>query len=116
MDGAVLGVTDPDGDTVRITITGITSDEPTASDEESGGAMHSPDARGVGTSSFAVRAERSGELNGRVYVVSFTADDGLPNGTSMGTICIKVPLNRPRLTVPSLAVDDGQCFDATAIN
>ena len=63
---------------MTITITGITSDEATGTDTGSGGATHSPDANGVGTSAFMVRAERSGDLNGRVYAVTFTADDGLP--------------------------------------
>ena len=35
---SILGVTDADGDDVTITVTGVTSDEPTATDEGSGGA------------------------------------------------------------------------------
>ena len=54
VDGEILGVTDPDGDLVTITITAITSDEPTATDKGSGGAKHAPDASGVGTAGFSV--------------------------------------------------------------
>ena len=112
--GEVLGVTDPDGDPFTITVTGITSDEPTATELGSGGATFAPDANGVGTSGFNVRVERSGNLNGRVYAISFTADDGLPNGLSMGTIYVQVPHDQS--PPPCDAVNDGQNYDATAIN
>ncbi len=63
----VLGVTDPDGDTVTITITGIWQDESTG---------NTPDGMGVGTSMAQVRAERDGNGDGRVYHIYFTASDG----------------------------------------
>jgi hypothetical protein len=112
--GEILGVTDSNGDPFTITITGITSDEPTATDPGSGGAKHAPDASGVGTSAYEVRVERSGDLNGRVYAVSFTADDGLPNGASTGTVYVQIPHDQS--PPPCDAVDDGQNYDATAIN
>lgn len=114
--GKVLGVTDPDGDDVTITITGITSDEATSTTLGAGGPKAAPDAKGVNTNGFEVRAERSGNLNGRVYAVSFTADDGKTNGQTTGTIYVKVPHDQSKPNVPCTAVDDGQNYDATAIN
>jgi hypothetical protein len=108
-----MGVTDPDGDAVTIAITGITSDEPTASDEGSGGAKHAPDASGIGTSTASVRAERSGSGDGRVYVISFTASDG-KGGVSKGAVTVKVPHDQS--SKDCKAIDSGQNYDATQIN
>jgi hypothetical protein len=102
---SIMGVTYPDGDPVTITITAITSDEPTASDEGSGGAKHAPDAYGVGTDTASVRAERSGDGDGRVYEVSFTASDG-KGGECQGSVIVKVPHDQSDKTCP--AVDSGQ--------
>jgi hypothetical protein len=110
---SIMGVTDPDGDPVSITVTGITSDEPTASDEGSGGAKHAPDASGVGTSTASIRAERSGNGDGRVYVISFTASDG-KGGVSAGTVSVKVPHDKS--SKDCTAIDSGQNYDATQIN
>jgi hypothetical protein len=115
---SILGVTDPDGDPVSIIITGITSDEATATDKGAGGAVHAPDANGVGTHMAQLRAECSGKGNGRVYVISFTAADGR-GGECEGTVKVKVPHDqRPsrRSPTPCEAVDDGQNYDATHIN
>jgi hypothetical protein len=116
--GEILGVTDPDGDSFTITVTGVTSDEATATELGAGGARHAPDANGGGTSTFDVRAERSGrDKNGRVYAITFTADDGLPNGESSGTVYVEVPHDqRNKHKGGCSAVDDGQNYDATAIN
>jgi hypothetical protein len=114
--GQILGVTDPDGDPVTITITAITSDEPTAFDSGSGGAKHAPDASfGVGTATFSVRSERSGKGDGRVYTIFFTADDG-KGGVSYGYVTVGVPHDQSPPTEPCQAVDSGQNYDATAIN
>lgn len=109
---SILGVTDPDGDPVTIEITGITSDEPTASDKGSGGAKHAPDAAGVGTDTAVLRAERSGNGNGRVYKVSFIARDDR-GGESECSVNVCVPHDQGG---GDACVDDGQLFDATAIN
>lgn len=115
--GEILGVTDPDGDPFTITITGITSDQATATELGAGGATHAPDANGVGTSAFEVRAERSGrDKEGRVYTVTFTADDSLPNGESSGTVYVTVPHDQRKQKEPSDAVNNGKKYDATAIN
>jgi len=110
---SIKGVTDPDGDPVAITITGITSDEPTASDNGSGGASFAPDATGVGTGTASVRAERSGDGDGRVYVISFTASDGR-GGVYQGTVMVKVPHDQSPKDCK--AIDSGQKYDATKIN
>jgi hypothetical protein len=107
---SILGVTDPDGDPVSITITSITSDEPTASDEGAGGAKHAPDATGVGTDTAQLRAERSGDGNGRVYEISFTASDGR-GGECECSVLVCVPHDQA-----DGCIDDGQIYDATQIN
>jgi hypothetical protein len=113
VDVTVLGVTDPDGDPVSITVTGITSDEPTAYDTGSGGEKHSPDAEGVGTGTASLRAERSGDGNGRVYEITFVASDGR-GGETVGTVKVYVPhdVKKGEYT----CIDDGQAYDATEIN
>ena len=109
----ILGVTDPDGDPVYITITGITSDEPTASDEGAGGAKHAPDAAGVGTDTAGLRAECSGGGNDRVYEISFTASDGI-GGECEGSVIVCVPHDQGGKDCE--CIDDGQIYDATQIN
>ena len=113
VDVNIMGVTDPDGDAFSITIDGITSDEPTATYNGSGGAKHAPDATGVGTDTASVRAERSGNHDGRVYVISFTATDDSGNACS-GTVTVKVSHDQSGDNCP--AVDSGQQYDATLIN
>jgi hypothetical protein len=115
---SILGVTDPDGDPVTITITAITSDEATATEGGAGGAEHAPDAQDVGTDTAQLRAERSGKANGRVYQVSFAAEDGR-GGVCEGTVMVKVPHDqRPsrRSPAPCEATGDGQNYDATQVN
>ncbi len=53
-----------------------------------------------------IRRERSTDGNGRVYEVAFTADDGFES--CAGVVQVSVPPRRK-----SVAVDDGQVFDAT---
>jgi hypothetical protein len=115
----IEGVTDPDGDEVTITITEITSDEPTATIEGAGGAkpakqtkeakpaIHAPDAEGVGTDTASVRAERSGTGNGRVYEISFVASDGIAE--TEGSVFVKVPHDQ---SDDCESIDDGQIYDA----
>lgn len=102
---AITGVTDPDGDTVSLTVTGITQDEPVA-----GWFLDflAPDGKGVGTPTPKLRAERSFFKNGRVYEVRFQASDG-NGGTCDGSVKVGVPL------LPfHPAVDSGQAYDSTA--
>jgi hypothetical protein len=107
----ILGVTDADGDPVTITITGITSDEPTATVLGAGGVNHAPDADGVGTDTAYLLGERSAQGDGRVYVISFLASDGM-GGVTAGSVAVKVPKKMGTCE----AVDSGQLYDATAIN
>jgi len=110
VDITIEGVTDPDGDEVTITITGITSDEPTASID--GAGNDAPDAIGVGTDTASLRAERSGKGNGRVYEISFVASDG-NGGETLGSVIVEVPHDKKDCGV---SIDDGQYYDATGIN
>jgi hypothetical protein len=110
VDVGIVGVTDPDGDPVTIVVTGVTSDEPTATAKGAGGMKHAPDAKGVGTSTASLRPERSGKADGRVYTIHFIADDG-QGGRTPGQVQVAVPHDRRRGTCN--AVDSGQLYDAT---
>lgn len=101
---AVTGVIDARGNPVTITVTGITQDEPT---NGVGDGDTCPDALGVGTSQPQVRAERSGTGNGRVYAISFRADNGR-GGSCTGMVTVGVPHDKK-----DTPVDDGQKFDST---
>ena len=85
--GQIAGVTDPDGDPITLTINGITQDEPVNSTAD---GNTSPDATIGSGGAFQVRAERSGQGDGRVYRVAFTATDGL-GGECSGAGRIGVP-------------------------
>jgi hypothetical protein len=83
-----VSVPDPDGDAVTTTITGVTQDE--ALDGAADGNT-SPDAAAVTghPDQVQVRAERSGDGDGRVYRIAFTATDG--KDTCTGTVTVGVP-------------------------
>jgi hypothetical protein len=102
----VLGVTDPDGDAITITIDSIYQDEPV---DAPGSGNTSPDGRGVGTSIAEVRAERAGGGNGRVYIIDFTADDQ-NGGTCTGYIEVGVPKSKGKKGGP---IDDGSIHDSS---
>jgi len=105
----IVGVTDPDGDPVTITIDSIYQDEPV---NVIGSGNSEPDGKGVGTDTAEIRAERSGTKkvpgNGRVYHITFTADDGV-GGTCTGTVTVCVPHDNAH----SECVDDGPLYDST---
>lgn len=82
----ITGVTDPDGDPVTITVTGISQDEPV---NGAGDGDTCPDATIVGGAA-RVRVERSGNGNGRVYTIAFTAADGF-GGMCSGSVDVCVP-------------------------
>lgn len=102
----VLGVTDPDGDAVTVTIDTIFQDEAV---DAPGSGNTAPDGRGVGTATAEVRAERVGDGNGRVYHIGFTADDG-QGATCSGVVQVGVPVSKK-----ATAVDDGSLFDSTVM-
>ncbi len=87
---AVDGVTDPDADPVTVTVLAPFQDEPT---DGLGDGDTCPDVAGLGTSSVAVRAERSGRGDGRVYHLVFRAEDGR-GGVCEGTVTVCVPHDR----------------------
>jgi hypothetical protein len=110
----VLGVTDPDGDPVTITVTGITQDEAVKSTGKGSGST-CPDGVLVDTDEDEVadaaglRCERDGTGNGRVYSVHFTASDGLGGECSGSlTFCV-LHDQRPG----GACVDSGQTHDST---
>lgn len=107
-DIQVLGVTDPDGDPVTIVIDSIFQDEPV---DGEGDGNTSPDATGVGSSTARVRAERSGQGDGRFYHIGFTASD--PGGASCtGEVLVAVPKSKGRKWW-SNPVDGGALYDST---
>ena len=73
----VVDVTDPDGDTITITINEIYQDETV---QAWAGGQTSPDGQGIGTNAAEVRDEHAAFGNGRQYRIYFTAEDG--NGGS----------------------------------
>jgi len=105
----ILGVTDPDGDAVTITITKMLQDEPT---NTLGDGSTWVDGGGVGTPRAWVRAERSGTPrvpgNGRVYEIFFTASDG-HGGTCSSSVKVSVPHDQDHRP----AIDDGVRYDST---
>ena len=108
VDVTVSGATDPDGDPVTITITGITQDEPT---NTLGDGNTCPDASFSGATA-SLRAERTGNTHvpgdGRVYRISFTASDG-KGGECDGSVDVCVPHDqRPG----HVCVDNGQNYNS----
>jgi hypothetical protein len=79
----VVGVTDPNGGTVTITITGIWQDEPV------GKGQHSPDGK-ISGSIAEVRAERDQNGNGRVYTIYYTANS-TSGASCSGLVKVGVP-------------------------
>jgi hypothetical protein len=85
------GVTDPNGGSVTYTVTGVTQDEPVLG-PDSGDT--SPDAAtGTAPSTVQVRAERSGEGDGRVYRIAFTAT-AAGGASCSGVVTVGVPLSQ----------------------
>lgn len=107
---SVVGVTDPDGDPVTITIDSIFQDEPVNGTSD---GNTSPDGQGVGTVTAEVRAERAGDPNvpgdGRVYHIGFSAEDG-NGGACSGEVLVGVPHDQGNGSVP---VDGGPLYDST---
>jgi hypothetical protein len=100
----VHGVSDPDGDPVSLKIDSIFQDERVSVRKGLG------DGDGVGSDTAHLRAKRVGSGNGRVYHISFTADDG-QGGSCTGEVVVGVPHDRGK---GSVAVDDGPIFDSTS--
>lgn len=91
------GATDPDGDEVTLTITGVTQDEPLNGVAD---GNTSPDAEaGPQPNNVRLRAERSGRGDGRVYRISFTGSDG-KGGTCADTVTVGVPHDMGKGSTP----------------
>lgn len=103
----IVGVTDPDGDAVTVTIASIRQDEPV---NATGDGDTAPDGFGAGTGAALLRSERSGGGNGRVYHVAFTAADAA-GGNCTGEVTVCVPHDGKPGRV---CVDEGPLFDSTA--
>ena len=102
MVGGTLTYTAPSGDStdqLQLTITSIMSDELLPDGEEMNGAGNTlidstwdtGTATGTGsvTRNFAIRAERSGQGDGRTYTINYTAkaDPAAPLGTGASNDC-----------------------------
>lgn len=106
----IVGVTDPEGDLITVSIDTVFQDEPVNSADDGDTC---PDATGIGTDTASVRAERVGgelgyEGDGRVYWINFTATDAF-GATCSNTVKVSVPHDR---TLP--AFDAGPLFDSTS--
>lgn len=104
------GVTDPDGNPITITVTGIWQDEPI---DSTGDGQFAPDGR-IENGQAWIRAERNGlgntaRGNGRVYEILFSASDG-QGGSCNGSVFWTVPHNQGQ---GSTAIDDGVRYDST---
>jgi cysteine-rich repeat protein len=102
---SVVGVTDPDGDPVEVVVTAVAQDEPLDGD---GDGSTCPDASGIGSDTAALRAERSGRGDGRVYHVAFAARDAC--SACLGEVTVCVPHDRGR---GSTCGDGGALVDST---
>jgi PKD domain len=96
----------PNHKLIPVSIIGVTQDEPVngLGDGDSG-----PDAIGVGTGTVKVRGERSGNADGRVYHIGFTADDG-KGGTCTSQVTVCVPHDQGQ---QKTCIDQGPLFDST---
>lgn len=102
----MLGVNDPDGDTVSIRIDRIMQDEP-AQGRGDGNVCPDASISPDGATALLI-AEQEGGGNGRVYTIYFTASDDR-GGSCQGSIKVIVPPSQGRS-----AIDDGPHYDSTA--
>jgi hypothetical protein len=101
----ITGVTDPDkGDTVTLTITAVTQDEPLNS---TGDGNTTPDAVLGPNGTLSVRAERQGTGDGRVYVITFLGTDN-HGATCTGHVNVAVPHDQSGQP----AIDSGQHYNS----
>jgi predicted extracellular nuclease len=108
----ILGITDPDGDPITVTIESIFQDEPVNGTGDGNTSQDGElDAYGAWMHVALLRAERDGGGNGRVYHVTFRATD--PLGFSCtGSVQVSVPLNQGK---KGSAVDDGPLYDSMLV-
>jgi hypothetical protein len=95
---SVSGASDPEGDDITTTVTGVTQDEPV---NGLGDGDTSPDAvLGPASHQVRLRAERSGTGDGRVYRIAVTVTDefGL---SCTGTVRVGVPHDQASAPIDS---------------
>ncbi|MDQ3970101.1 MAG: hypothetical protein M3227_00235 [Thermoproteota archaeon] len=100
---SIGGATDPNGDLVALVITDIIQDEPI---NGLGDGDQVPDAALVDGDTVQLRSERAENGDGRIYYISFTADDG-KGGICNGVVAVSIPLDQSG-NIP--AVDSGTYF------
>lgn len=98
-----LEATDVDEDDLSFTILSVFQDEPV---NAKGDGKTKPDAEIIDEDTVEVRAERSGNEDGRVYHITVQASDGELSCT--GTFTVGVPHDKK-----DAPVDDGANFDST---
>jgi phosphopantothenate synthetase len=101
---SIVGVSDPQNYAVTITVTGVTQDEPTSGL----GDGDTPGDAVLSGGQLLLRAERGGAGNGRVYRITFLADNG-NGGTCTGAVTVGVPRDQGRNGTP---IDSGQSFSS----
>jgi hypothetical protein len=87
----LFGATDPDGDPVTVTVTGVTQDEPLTGRYDAV-LTSTPEV-------VRIRAQRDRKGDGRVYSIAFTASDG--DASCSGTVKVAVPRHRGKAAVDS---------------
>jgi chitinase len=102
----ILGVTKPSDD--KIAITGVTQDEPTNGLGDGDTPIDAiKQVNASGDDSMLLRAERSGNGDGRVYRVSFHIDD--PEQPANGSVNVSVPKSKKT----DVAIDSGGNYNST---
>jgi hypothetical protein len=102
-----VGLTDPAGVPPTITITKVTSDEPTSGQGDGDTAI---DAVIQSNGSVLLRSERSGNGDGRVYTITYTATTPLGASCTNNTVKVGVPHDQGKGATP---IDSGFKYDAT---
>jgi hypothetical protein len=102
---AIVDVTDPDDHQVSRKVKQVTQDEPV---NGLGDGDTSPDAVLQAGGKVLLRAERAGTGNGRVYHVTFMADDG-SGGQCEGVVKVCVPHDQGK---GKTCIDDGPQYNS----
>ena len=102
---SLSGGTDPDGDALTITITGVVQNELVA--------PHEPDAAaGTASNQVFLRAERTGSGSGRLYAIAYAISDGR-GGSCTGTVTVSVSHDQGKKKSPP---DPGSIPSAAVIS